>query len=263
MDHRFHFIKHAVDDAGKLRKRLVDVTVRKPLTQIAGDDALNPLIYLFDPFLSPHAQPRTSQQAQAKRRATDPAPAPDRRHGKFPWFRRPLVRSPACRHSAFAGRSRGSRGCLADRLRPDNREALRQDHPSSAPAGAVPDCLLSCGHPRRTIRHIERRGNPALDARSIASSRRSPGKAAITSSLTGDHSIRSRDQIVIGLPVDEAEQHDDENREHAGHRQCPAKGVRTYDLRLTHRISPRESSCSCRQRRDRHRPPNPMVRCEE
>ena len=30
----------------------------------------------------------------------------------------------------------------------------------------------------------------------------------------GDHTVRSRRQIVIDLPVDKSEQHDDENREH-------------------------------------------------
>ena len=53
--------------------------------------------------------------------------------------------------------------------------------------------------------------------------------------LPRDHSIRSRDQVLIGLPVDEAEQHDDESREYAGDRQRAVKDIRTYDLRLTHR----------------------------
>ena len=64
VDHRLHFIEHAVDDDGELRKRLVDVTMRKPLAQIAGDDALDPLIDLFDPLLGAHAQPRAGQQAR-------------------------------------------------------------------------------------------------------------------------------------------------------------------------------------------------------
>jgi len=68
VDHRFHFIKHAVDDGGEPGKRLIDVTVWKPLAQIAGDDALDPLIDLLDPLLGTHAQPSASQQAQAKRR---------------------------------------------------------------------------------------------------------------------------------------------------------------------------------------------------
>ena len=113
VDHRFHFIEHAIDDDRELRKRLVDGTVRKPLAQIAGDDALNPLVDLLDPLLGAHAQPRAGQQAQTKAPAADPAPAPDRRHGRFPWLHRLRVRSPARRHSACAGRSRGSRGSPA------------------------------------------------------------------------------------------------------------------------------------------------------
>ena len=68
VDHRFHFIEHAVDDDGELRERLVDITVRKPFAQVAGDDALDPLVDLFDPLLGAHAQPRAGQQAQEKRR---------------------------------------------------------------------------------------------------------------------------------------------------------------------------------------------------
>ena len=43
MDHGLHLVEHAVDDDRQSRKRLVDITMWKPLAQIAGDDALNPL----------------------------------------------------------------------------------------------------------------------------------------------------------------------------------------------------------------------------
>ena len=66
VDHRFHLIEHAVDDDGKLRERLVDIAVRKPFAQVAGDDALDPLVDLFDPLLGAHAEPRARQQAQAE-----------------------------------------------------------------------------------------------------------------------------------------------------------------------------------------------------
>jgi len=42
--------------------------------------------------------------------------------------------------------------------------------------------------------------------------------------LIDDHAIGSDDQILIGLQIDEAEQHNDQDREHAGNRQGPAKG---------------------------------------
>ena len=64
MDHRFHFIEHAVDDDRELRERLVDRSMRKPLAQISGDDALDPLVDLLDPFLRAHAQPCAGQQAE-------------------------------------------------------------------------------------------------------------------------------------------------------------------------------------------------------
>jgi Cu/Ag efflux pump CusA len=54
-----------------------------------------------------------------------------------------------------------------------------------------------------------------------------------------DHSVRSRDQVLIGLPINESEQPGDAEREHAGHDQRPLEGGRAYDFCLTHRISPR------------------------
>src|SRR6202041_1852168 len=65
---RFHLVEHAVDDDRELRKRLVDGAIRKPLAQIAGDDALNPLVDLFDAPLRPPAQPRAGKQAKTKTR---------------------------------------------------------------------------------------------------------------------------------------------------------------------------------------------------
>jgi hypothetical protein len=61
VDHRFHFIKHAIDNGSKLGKRLVDVAVWKPLTQIAGYDTLDSLIYFLHLFLGAQAQPCASQ----------------------------------------------------------------------------------------------------------------------------------------------------------------------------------------------------------
>ncbi|OIQ67839.1 hypothetical protein GALL_505810 [mine drainage metagenome] len=68
VDHRFHFIEHAVDDDREFRERLIDVAMRKPLAQIAGDDALNPLVDLFDAILRAHAQPRAGEQAKTEAR---------------------------------------------------------------------------------------------------------------------------------------------------------------------------------------------------
>src|SRR6266404_597290 len=51
----------------------------------------------------------------------------------------------------------------------------------------------------------------------------------------GYHPVGSDRQIVIDLPVDKSEQHDDENRKHARHHEGPVEGVRADELRLTHR----------------------------
>src|SRR5450432_4916252 len=81
--------------------------------------------------------------------------------------------------------------------------------------------------------------------------------------LTGDHSVSSRDQVLIGLPIDETKKRDDENRKHAGHCQRTLKGVRTYDLRLTHRVSPPGFPGQRIQRRVATGHLSAMVRCEE
>jgi hypothetical protein len=64
------------------------------------------------------------------------------------------------------------------------------------------------------------------------------GQACDEIQLAGDHSVGSRDQVVVDLPVDEAEQRDDEDRKHSGYRKGPVKSARSHELRLTHRISP-------------------------
>ena len=68
VDHRLHFIEHAIDDRRKLRERVVEVAVGKPLPEVSGDDALDPLVDLLDSFLCTHAQPRSRQEAETERR---------------------------------------------------------------------------------------------------------------------------------------------------------------------------------------------------
>src|ERR1700760_2555409 len=81
--------------------------------------------------------------------------------------------------------------------------------------------------PRVLLKMILDRGNPLLG--------RQEGNEI---DLDQDHAVRARDQIIVNFPVDEAEQADDEGREHGGHRQSPAERVRTYELHVKHRISP-------------------------
>ena len=49
-------------------RKIDPCAVRKPLPQIAGDDALNPLIDFLDALLGAYAQPCAGQQAKAKGR---------------------------------------------------------------------------------------------------------------------------------------------------------------------------------------------------
>ena len=56
----------AVDDGRKPGKWLINVPMREPLAEIAGDDALNALIDLFDALLRAQAEPGSGHQAKAK-----------------------------------------------------------------------------------------------------------------------------------------------------------------------------------------------------
>ena len=261
VDHRLHFVEHAVDDDREPGKRLVDVTVWQPLAQIAGDDALDPLVDLLDALLGPHAQPRACQQAkqegrqQAERqRLTDDMGDLAR-----------LVDLASDHQRIAIGHAPGDRPdhapLLPGRRRPDDRDA--------------PDDIV----------HLQFRRNPfeiACDPAAVGAEQRGILHAAgillqvlvdgvdpaigrqrgDEVELSRDHRVGSRHQIVVGLPVDEAEQHDDEDREHGSHRERPVKGVRAYELRLTHRILP--PGCHARRQRRRHAAGhlNAMIPCE-
>ena len=84
MDHRFHFVEHAVDDAGEPRERLVDIPVRKPLAQVAGDDALDPLVDLLDASSGHERSARRRPAARSRTPAAGQAPAPADDPGDFP-----------------------------------------------------------------------------------------------------------------------------------------------------------------------------------
>jgi hypothetical protein len=237
MDHRLHFIEHAVDDDREPGKRLVDVAIRQPLAQIAGDDALDPLVDLLDALLGAHAQPRAGQQAKQK----GGQQAERQRLADDVGDLARLVDFPADHQRVAIGHAAGDRAdhapLLTGRKRPDDRH--------------VPDDIV---HPEfgRNPFEIARDSPPAgieqrgiLNAAGILSQMLADGiDPAIGGQrrdeveLPRDHVVGSRDKIIVGLPVDEAEQHDDEDREHGGNRERPVKGVRAYELRLTHRILP-------------------------
>ena len=68
IDHRLHLVEHAVDDPGQPRERIVRPVLREPLAQLAGHDALDPLVHLLHAPLGAKAEPGTGQQAEAEGR---------------------------------------------------------------------------------------------------------------------------------------------------------------------------------------------------
>ena len=56
--------------------------------------------------------------------------------------------------------------------------------------------------------------------------------------LRRNHAIGTRDQVIVDLEVDEAEQDRDESREQGRQRGGPVKRVRAYELHLVLRILP-------------------------
>jgi hypothetical protein len=56
--------------------------------------------------------------------------------------------------------------------------------------------------------------------------------------LRADHSIGSRNQIVIDVEIDETEQDNDKRREQARDRGSPSESIRAQELNLKHPASP-------------------------
>ena len=196
--------------------------MRKTLAEVTSDDALNPLIDLFDPPLRAYAQPGSSQQAKAERRQEAQreglphdarnlaglvdVPSHDQ---DVAVFQTPAYRPNQRITTRRLTDSRYSRGLR----RSINAEALWQ--------------LLEIASKPVASRIKQSR---ILDASRILAKmvRDCIGTAAIRQDsdeieLLGEHAIRSHDQIAINLPVDEAEHRDHEHGEYGGHRRGQRK----------------------------------------
>ena len=209
--------------------------VRKPFAQVAGDDALYPLVDLFDPFLGAHAQPCPGQQAQAKSRQQTQRERLTDDVGNLPRF----VDLTSDDQRIAARHSSGDRADDASlpscRQRPNDRD--------------IPDNVIrpkfgwKLSHVAGYLAAVraEQRSivNPAGVLLQIVIDRVQlsfAGQACDEVQLTGNHCVGSCDQVIVDAPIDEAEQPDDKNGEHTGYRKGPVKSARTYELRLKHRI---------------------------
>src|ERR1700730_4677116 len=64
VDESFHLVEHAIDYHGKPGERIVGVPMRESFTQVAGDDALYPLVNLNYSRVGARVQLRTGRQAK-------------------------------------------------------------------------------------------------------------------------------------------------------------------------------------------------------
>src|SRR6202171_6717134 len=64
MDESFHLVEHAIDDHRKFGEGIVGVPMRKSFMQVAGNDALYPLVDLNDTFPGASAQRHAHREAK-------------------------------------------------------------------------------------------------------------------------------------------------------------------------------------------------------
>jgi hypothetical protein len=201
--------------------------VRKPLAQIAGDDALNPLVDLLDPPLGAHAQPGAGQQAKAKaRQQTEPERLTDDMGDLLG-----LVDiAPEHQHVAVSHAPRDRPDHLVDLavlIRLDDLGALR----CGVDAQIGWQALKIAGDPVTVGGKYPRELYPSGILSQLLVNCFEPAlgrQAGNAVQLHGDHAVGSRDQVVIDLPVNESEQHHDEDGEHAGNHQSPVESARAY-----------------------------------
>src|SRR5260370_39979296 len=64
VDESFHLVEHAIDYHRKFGEGIVGLAMRESFTQVAGDDALYPLVDLNDTFPGTSAQRHTDRKAK-------------------------------------------------------------------------------------------------------------------------------------------------------------------------------------------------------
>src|SRR5260370_35033627 len=64
MDESFHLVEHAIDDHRKFGEGIVGVPMRESFAQVAGDDALNALVDLYNTPTGTAAQCQTDRKAK-------------------------------------------------------------------------------------------------------------------------------------------------------------------------------------------------------
>jgi hypothetical protein len=64
VDESFHLVEHAIDYHRKSGEGIVDLPMRESFPQIAGNDALNSLVDLYDTPLGTSAHQHTDRKAK-------------------------------------------------------------------------------------------------------------------------------------------------------------------------------------------------------
>lgn len=233
VDHRLHLVEHAVDDPGQPREWIVRSALREPLAQLAGHDALDPLVHLLHASLGADAQPGASQQTEAEGRQQ----AQGQRLPHHARYLARLIDVPS-HHQDIAAIETS-----ADR--PDDRNVgcrlFEQVEPHALHRAIKPQLARQmvdvAGQPRASgIEQSRVLHAPGILPEMIRDRADAAGRRQVCDEVNpcGDHAIGSRDQIVVELPVDEREQADHEQREGGRHGQGPEERAGADQLALVH-----------------------------
>ncbi len=230
VDESLHLVEHAIDDHCKPGEGIVGVPMRETFMQVAGDDALNSLVDLYDTPAGTSAQRHTDRKAgnhsgnQAKRKR----PANDA--CDLPYF---IDISSNHQHVVVRQTSRDQADCLfrqASFVDPVDHSALYriisletgwqafQVSRDPAPVRGEQSCELTAA--RILLQMLVDRVMPA------------PGRqVGEDPHLRGDHTVGSGRQLTFRFQINKPEQRNDKGREYAGHQNARAQRGRARELR--------------------------------
>jgi hypothetical protein len=190
--------------------------MRQPLAQIACDDALDVLIDFINTLLGAQAEPCSSEQAKTEGRQETERQRLADDTGDF---------------SRLVNVAPDDQRITIRQLSSDRQDnGIAEIRSDSRGLNALRECIglelcrhareISCKPASLWIKQPGELNVPGILCKMIFDRDEPPlgRQAGNEVGLAQDHAVRARDQIVVNLPVDEAKEGDDEDREHGGHR---------------------------------------------
>src|SRR6266851_2588772 len=237
MNENLHLVEHAIDYHREFGEGIVGVPMRQSFPQLAGDDALHPLIDFHDTIAGTSAQRHTDSEAKKhggnqtkrKRPANDACDLPD-------FFDIPSNQQ----HIAVRQTSRDQADHLflpTTFVDPFDHGALYriigleigwqafQVTRDPASVRAKQSCELNAA--RILLQMLIDRVQPPLG--------RQVGEHA---DLRGDHAVGSRRQVIFRFQINKPEHRNDKRRKYAGHQKGPAQRRQARELGQLHKIIP-------------------------